>query len=57
MTKLLKRVTFEYKDRFETLEGKEVRDWLKEVNGFIAITALRSSSSGMSTYNWKVTKK
>lgn len=57
MAKLLKKVTFEYKDSIESLEGKEVRDWQREVNGFIAMTALRTGSSGISKYNWKVTKK
>ncbi len=53
--KLIK-VIFEYDDTIETLEDRP-EEWLKEANGYIAIQALRTSSGGMSKYDWKIKKR
>ena len=53
--KLIK-VIFEYNDTIETLEDRP-QEWIDEVNGYITLQAMRTSSPGMSVYNWKVIKK
>ena len=54
--KKLVKVVFEYTDSIETLEDRP-DEWLKEVNGYVVLQAIRTSLSGMSKYNWKITKK
>ena len=53
--KLIK-VVFEYTDTIETLEDRP-QEWLDEINGYISLQALRTSSSGMSKYDWVVKLK
>ena len=56
MKRKLVRVVFEYSDTVETLEDRP-QEWLDEINGYISLQALRTSSGGMSKYNWKIKKK
>lgn len=52
--KLIK-VTFEYDTHTDTLEGKEVEDWLSAVNGAIGFNAVHGVS--FPRFNWKKVKK
>jgi len=58
MKKIIKliKVTFEYKNEIHILEDRPQK-WMDEINGYIALQALRTSSGGMSKYNWKIIKK
>mgnify|MGYP007031181587 CR=1 FL=1 len=55
MAKLIK-VTLEYDNAISTLTDR-AQEWLNEVNGYIAIQSLRTSTPGMSHYDWKIKKK
>lgn len=55
MKDILKKVTFEYENRIETLEGKQAQEWLTALNGQVMLNSIHGSY--FPEFKWKIEKK